>query len=320
MTSWHIGHARALRATWIGVALCVSLAACRDGDKAATAQSGRYRFGPAPGPVPQRIVSLAPNMTEILFALGVGARVVGVTRFCDYPASAKTLPKVGGFLDVNVEVVASLRPALVVGVPNATNRQALERLGELDMPVALWEAHTLKDVYRVIRELGVIVGEAAKGARLVASMRARVAAVQQRVAGLPRPKVLFTYGRDPLIVAGPATFAGELIALAGGVNVVREPELRYRAYSIERVLREGPQVIVDSSVMNAAEPAAGQADLNARWSRFASLPAVRTSRLHWADPQLFARPGPRLVEALEALAALLHPRQPQAKPPAVPGK
>lgn len=309
--------ARGCRAALLGAAWwaasSVVLLACKERPAPPSAQSGKYRFGPAPPPAPKRIVSLAPNLTEILYAVGAGPRVVGVTRFCDYPAEVKALPRVGGFLDVNVESVAALRPELVVGVPNASNRQAIERLGELGLPVALWEAHTLADVYSVIQEVGAIVGAGPKGRAVVDAMRERIAAVQRRVAGRPKAKVLFTYGRDPLIVAGPGTFAGELLALAGGVNVVREAHARYASYSIERVLTEGPEVIVDSSVMSETDPAAGVAGLRARWSRFPSLPAVRSGRMYWADPQLFARPGPRLADALEQLATLLH-AQPRVAP------
>jgi iron complex transport system substrate-binding protein len=293
------------------VLIAVISCACRKRTPPVSAQAGVYRFGPAAPASPARIVSLAPNMTEILFAVGAGDRVVGVTRFCDHPEGVRALPKVGGFLDVSVEAVAAQRPSLVVGVPNASNRAAVSRLGELGFSVLLAEAHTLADVVRLIEVVGGAVGRSNEARSLVASMRARVSRVTAAVQGARRPRVLFTYGRDPLVVAGPSTFAGELIALAGGENIVAEPEVRYRPYNIERVLRLAPEVLIDSS-MGTAGAAANRTQLHGRWARFPSLPAVVTGRLHWVDPQIFARPGPRLAGALESLARLLHPDRMQA--------
>jgi iron complex transport system substrate-binding protein len=289
------------------LAAALSLLACKERPDLRSAEAGVYRFGPPAPAAPVRIVSLAPSMTEVLFALGAGPRVAGVTRFCDYPPEAARLPKVGGFLDVSLEAVAALRPDLIVGVPNASNRNVIERLGELGFPVLLLEAHGLEDTYRLVREVGRSVGAEPAAQRLAASMRARVAAVEARVRGAARTQVLFAYGRDPLVVAGPGSFADELLRKAGADNVAREGTARYPTWSLEAVLVAAPDVIVDSFMGGSAPPDAAR--LRARWGRFASLPAVRSGRLHWLDPQLFARPGPRLVDALEALARLLHPER-----------
>ena len=294
------------------------LGACKDHPAPpASVEAGVFRFGPAAPKSPQRIVSLAPNMTEILFALGVGDRVVGVTRFCDYPAAAKALPKIGGFLDVSVEAVAAQRPDLVIGVPNATIKGAVESLGKLGIPVFLAEAHRLGEVYTLINEVGAVVDRVAAARLLTMSMRMRATELRGSVSGYKPVPTLFAYGRDPLIVAGPGSFAGELLDLAGGINVVKEDGPRYRSYSMERVLVLAPEVIIDSA-MGAEDRASNEEALRARWGRFASLPAVKNGRLHWVDPQIFARPGPRLVDALAALAKLLHPKAMASAPRAVP--
>jgi iron complex transport system substrate-binding protein len=286
--------------------LCV--AACRERRPLENAAAGVYRYGPPPTPVPRRIVSLAPNMTEVLFALGAGPRTVGVTRFCDHPPEARALPRVGGFLDPSLEAVVALRPDLVLGVPNASNRTVLERLGELRIPVLLVEAHRLEDVYSLLLEVGRAVGALPAAKEVVARMRARVERVAKAVQGAPRTRVLCAYGRDPLIVAGPRSYTDELLALAGAENIAREGLTRYPTYSMERVLVLAPEVLIDASMEGA--PSAGRPSAQAlreRWGRFASLPAVKKGRLHWIDPQLVARPGPRLVDALEEIARILHP-------------
>jgi iron complex transport system substrate-binding protein len=287
-------------------ACLLCLAACKEragSQGAQSAEAGVWRFGPPAPAAPARIVSIAPSMTEVLFAVGAGPRVVGVTRFCDYPPEVQSLPRVGGFLDISLEAVVRLRPDLVVGVPNSSNRSVVERLGDLGIPVLLAEAHNLEDVYRLVREVGRAVGRRERAEEIVSSMRERVAAVERAVSGKPRPRVLFAYGRDPLIVAGPGSFADELLRLAGAVNLAAEARIRYPTYTIERVVKLAPEVIVDSFM---AEGRPTPEALLGRWGRFASLPAVQSGRIHWVDPQLFARPGPRLVLALEEIARLLH--------------
>lgn len=299
------GRGALLGALWVASLLAVG--GCKR-EQATSASAGVYRFGPQPKASPRRIVSLAPNMTEVLFALGVGKRVVGVTRFCDYPAAARGRPKIGGFLDPSLEAVIALRPDLAVGVPNSNNRRVVERLGSLRIPVLLVEAHSLADVYRLLRVVGAAVGRRAAARELETSMRTRATRVRTRVRGVPRTRVLFAYGREPLVVAGPGSFADELLRLAGAVNVVHQGTARYPTWPLERVLAAQPEVIVESTGMGSAA-APSPAVLRARWSRYRSLPAVRSGRIYWIDPQVVARPGPRLVAGLERLARLLYPKR-----------
>jgi iron complex transport system substrate-binding protein len=165
---------------------------------------------------------------------------------------------------------------------------------------------------RLIDELGRATGQTLAASRLVLKMRERAAEVLRRVRGVRRPRALLAYGRDPLVVAGPGSFGDELLTLAGALNLAAEARSRYPTYSLERVLSLEPEVIVESSEM-ARSRSPSTEELRARWERFQSLPAVRARRIYWIDPHLLARPGPRLVQALEELARLLHPARFEAR-------
>ena len=253
-----------------------------------------------------RLVTLAPNLTEIVFALGLGDRVVGVTRYDDYPEQVKSLPKVGGFLDPSLEAIMALRPDLVVCVPNSGNRQRMETLTRLKVPVLVLPAHRLEDVHATIQTLGDVLGAKKRAAAMVADMRARVAAVAARAKARARPRVLMVYGHNPLVVAGPGSFADELLTLAGADNVLAGEGVRYPSLPLEMVIKLAPDVIIDAS-SSATGASVGLEQVERFWGRLKVVPAVKTGRVHLFDSALWFRPGPRLVTGLERLEALLHP-------------
>lgn len=254
----------------------------------------------------RRLISLAPNLTEIVFALGAGDRVVGVTRYDDYPNQVLSLPKVGGFLDPSLEVIVALKPDLVVCVPNSGNRKRMETLTRLKVPVLVLPAHRLSDVYAAIETLGAVLGEAERAAALTAGLRARVAAVVARAKGLDKPRVLMVYGHNPLVVAGPGSFADELLGLAGAENVLSGDGVRYPSLPLEMVIELAPEVIIDAS-SSATGASVGLAEVDRFWSRLKVVPAVKAGRVHLFDSALWFRPGPRLIQGLEKLQVLLHP-------------
>jgi iron complex transport system substrate-binding protein len=163
---------------------------------------------------PQRIVSLAPSITEIVFALGVADRLVGVSTYCDYPPEASRIERIGTFLQPNVERILAKRPNLVIGVPSPGNRAPVQRLQELGLRVLIVDPELIADILAAIRTIADAVGEPARGAALVARIERDVAAVTARLDGAPRPRVLMLVGRSPFIAAGPGTYQGELIGLA----------------------------------------------------------------------------------------------------------
>ena len=249
---------------------------------------------------PERIVSLAPSVTEILFALDAGDRVVGVTRFCNHPKEATSLPVVGGFTDINVERVLGLKPDLIIGVPNVGNQTAGEKLQRIGLETLFVRDGSLEEMYEAITTIAGRIDEPERGRDLVADIRREMDAVTERVRDVERPRVLLVYGHNPLSVAGPGSFGDELVALAGGENVVAGTT-RFPTLSIEVVLTLAPQVIIDTS-MGLSEP-----EVEAYWGRWPSIPAVKNGRVYVLADDRLVRPGPRLPAGLRIMASALHP-------------
>jgi iron complex transport system substrate-binding protein len=259
---------------------------------------------------PRRIVSLAPAITEILFALGLGERVVGVTAFCDYPEAATRVPKVGGYTTPSIEAIVGLHPDLVVMSPAVGNREvalALERAG---LRVEIVRAETLEEAYAAIEQVGRICGEMARGRDLSAAVRSRVEAASREVASLPRVRTLFCVQREPLIVAGRDTLPSQLLELAGGINVAAVE--RYPRVGIETVIGEAPAVIVQSRM--DASATAEERQVLEFWRRWPAIPAVRDGKVFVIDGTTAFRAGPRVGEAVEMLSKLLHPDAARSTP------
>lgn len=291
----------------LGLALVAALlAGCggRDARPAAgiTATDALGRTVTVPKP-PERIVSLAPSNTEILFALGLGERTVGVTDYCDYPPEAKAKEKVGGFKDPSVEKVISLRPDLVLAT-GGIQREVVDRLDQLGVPVFVLDPHTMDEVLAGIRTVARLAGAAAAGDRVAAGLEARIAAVRDRTGAIPeaeRPAVFYEVWPDPLMTAGPGSFAHDMIALAGGRNVAADTAQPYPKFSLEALVAADPAVIVTPFEETARDLAAG------RRPGWRGLRAVRDGRIAVVNQDLTSRPGPRLVDGLEAMARAIHP-------------
>lgn len=256
---------------------------------------------PASAP-PARIVSLAPALTEILFAIGAGDRVVGVTAFCDYPPEAKLLPKVGGYTTPSVESILALRPDLVLVSPASGNRDSALALRQAGLRVEVVPAETLDEAYAAVEQVGDLVGAGPRGRALAAEIRGRIDAAARKAAGLPRVRAIFCVQRDPLIVAGKGTLPSQLLELAGGTNIVAAD--RYPRIGIETVLAEAPDVIVQSR-MDLADSGEERVALDF-WKRWPTIPAVRDGKVFVIDGTTAFRAGPRVADAVEMLSAILH--------------
>lgn len=264
-----------------------------------TDQTGRRLVLPAP---PARIISLVPSVTEILFAIGAQDRLVGVTDFCDYPAEARRKPSVGGMLAPSLETMVALKPDLVVATTSGNRHETFDQLARLKIPVYVVNPITVEDVLDLLSRLGRLADRGEAADRAVAALRERIQAVSARVAGRPRPRVLYVLWPDPLIVPAHDALVSELIALAGGDSVTADGGQGYPRYSMEAALARNPEVIILASHGSERSPL-----VRSKWERFSQVPAVAAGRLHTMDGNLMHRYGPRMVDGLEKLARLVHP-------------
>lgn len=263
-----------------------------------------------PAAAPQRIVSTAPSFTETLFALGVGSRVVGVSTYCHYPAAVEALPRVGPYLQPNIEAIARLRPDLVL--VHAEQGQAVAQLKSLGIPVLALLNTSLEDTLRSAQEIGAAVGMAKEGAALERDLRARLAAISKRAEGRPRRSLLFVVGRTPgqldgMIAVGKGSYLNELIQVAGGRNVLADSPVTYPRISMEAVLRLAPDVIVDMGDMSET---VGVTEAHKRsvvrlWEAHGGVVAAKNKRVFAVAADIFVVPGPRVAEAAEAFARML---------------
>jgi ABC-type Fe3+-hydroxamate transport system substrate-binding protein len=270
-----------------GLALgCLALAAC-------------HRPPPPHTGAARRILSLTPSWTVVVNAVGAGDRLVGVDELSDWPPPARRVPRVGSGLSPSLERILALRPDLVLVATGLNAPELAGELGRLGVRVLISRTVTFEDVYGDIDQLGAAVGRREAAAAVVARLRARISAVERRVAGLPRPKTAVVVWTDPLTVIGSGTFVAEALRAAGGDNVAGDSPQPYPQYSVERLLARAPAVIVVGKQSNG--PAL------APLLKLKTLPAVRDGRIHELDANLLFRPGPRLVDGIEALARVLHP-------------
>jgi len=245
---------------------------------------------------PRRIVSVAPSVTEILFALGLDSRIVGVSSADDTPAEQVAgRPRVGG-VTLDVERIISLRPDLILGVASLQRGQ-LERLIALRLPVVAVEARTLPDLYAQVQQIGQVTGAPDQAARLIGTMRRKEHAVAAALRGRPRRHVYVEISAEPMMTAGAGTFVSDLVMRAGGVNVFADVT-GWPLVSEEAVLRRNPEVIV------AAYPGGRRLIARRGWDR---IRAARAGRVGEVDASLLSRPGPRIVDGLRSLAAIIHP-------------
>jgi len=252
---------------------------------------------------PRRIVSVAPNVTEILFTLGLGDRLVGVSTYCQYPPEALKIEKVGGYINPSLEKIVALRPDLVVGIAEGDLRTFVDRLAALKIPVYIANPRDAFEVLTSIRKIGEITFAQEPAREIVRSMEEKIRRIQDRVQGRPRPRVLHILDFNPLISAGKGTFVDDLIRLGGGRNVAETATGKYPRFSMEEVLVQDPEVILLAS-MKSQDPLVKQ---RRWWERWKAISAVKQGRIYVLDSDLIHRPSPRMVEGLEQVAKAIHP-------------
>ena len=251
---------------------------------------------------PSRVVSLAPSITEMLFALGLEEQVVGVTEFCDFPAAATAKPKIG-YANPNLESLIALRPDMIVAPSEFHRANVLAKLDELKIPVFLLEATSLENIFSHIHQLGRIFDRSPAAHALTQSMRQRMAEITGRAENLPRTRVLYVINSQPLITVGPGSYIHQMIGLVGGINIASGASSAYPRLTMETVLKEDPEILIFPRGSVETVPRSEQQE----WRRWTTLTAVQQNRLREVSANALNRPGPRVMEGLEDLARVIHP-------------
>lgn len=251
----------------------------------------------------RRVVSLAPSATEILFAVGLDSEIVGVTTFCDYPPAAKAKPKIGSSIQ-NLEAIIGLKPDLVLAVKSEIVRpDILAKLEQLKIPIFILAPKTIEDILGHISTVGRLVGHERDARAVVQGLRDRLHEVRSRMASVKPVRVFYVVNTDPLISVGSGSFIHQMLEMAGGENIVGHTAIPYPKVSLEEVLRRDPEVLLFPVGASEGIPEVEQQ----RWRKWTTLSAVAHNRLHQVKAELVNRPGPRVVEGVEAVARALHP-------------
>ena len=249
---------------------------------------------------PQRIVSLVPSVTEILFKLGLEKRIVAVTDFCSYPEAALELPKVGGYADPSLESILLHQPDLVIAAADMNRPALIRRLELMQIPVFVVYPQTVEETLKAIQDIGHITGAEKQGQLLVNSIKSRIQKIRLQIAKAKPPTTLECVMLQPLTVAGPDTFIADIIDIAGGQNVVPKGPSRYPTWNTEALLTVNPETIIVSTYP-------GQPTPKHFFDSWPQLQAVQNQRIIHIEADWIHRPGPRMILGIEALAKALHP-------------
>lgn len=252
---------------------------------------------------PARVITLAPSITEIVFALGQKRRLVGVTRYSDFPPEAKEIPGVGSYVDLDLEKIISLTPDLCIATKDGNPREVVYSLESLKIPVYVVAPRDLDSVMDTVSEIGRLLKVTEKAGELVENMRSRIERVDSIVSTVDhRPRVFFQIGIAPIVSVGTNTYIHDLITRAGGKNLA-EGRVPYPRYSREQVLSLSPEVFIITSMARKQV----FEKIKAEWSRWSGLPAVLNDRIVLVDSNILDRPSPRMVDGLELLVRVIHP-------------
>jgi iron complex transport system substrate-binding protein len=248
---------------------------------------------------PQRIVSLAPSCTEILFALGAGDRVVGVTDYDDYPEQVKDLPKLGDFEGPNLEAIVAQDPDIVLA-SSLSGKESMDALENLGITVAVLEARKIEQIYRSIELLGQMTASTVAAEELISDMKGAIEDIVNKASGLPKPKVFYLVDLTGNFSAGSGTFIDELITIAGGINIAGDTQ-GWVQYSIEKLVEMNPEIII-------AAPHSGNIESLENLAGYRETDAVKNGRIYViSDDNIISRSSYRIVQGLKEIFGYLHP-------------
>lgn len=255
----------------------------------------------------KRIVSMAPNVTEMLFFLGLDNEIVGVTDFCNYPPEAKNKTNIGGYYNPNIEVIISLSPDLIVATPDGYSKERIEKLDQSGIPIFLVNPMKIDEVLDSMLLLGKVTSREELANQKVNSMRSRITKIKDKVKQIPtnkRIKVFYEIGEDPLVTVGPNNFVDDMLTTAGGINIANDAPNSWPVYSVEAVIMKNPDII-----LTAPSTMVSSAGIqNTKWAKYKTVSAVKNGRVHSVDPDILLRSGPRIVDGLEILYTLFYER------------
>ncbi|MBK8269132.1 MAG: ABC transporter substrate-binding protein [Planctomycetes bacterium] len=259
---------------------------------------------------PRRIITISPNATEMIAALGAADRLIAVSDYCRPPESQESLPRIGGLIDPNLERIITLKPDLVI--IRGSNHE-VEKLCETNR-IALYRDPTesYADIFRTIRELGDLLNSRQQAASLIERTESRIDRIANAIADRPRPRVLFTTGRTPesltrVTTCGKGTFVDEVITRSGGANIFGDLDVAYPEVSLESIVSKRPEVIIE--VMPGTPDPTGELQdrMTGQWQRLGDLPAVVDRRVYVLTDDEIIIPSPRIADAIARLVRLLHP-------------
>ena len=252
---------------------------------------------------PQRIVSLAPGITETLWALDLDDQIVGVTTFCNWPAAARQKPQVGGFTNPSIEKIVSLKPDLIIATADGNRKDTVRQLERIGLPVYVTNPSDTVGILKSILHIGEITQRQKAAGELTGKIQKRLNNITAQINHKSKPRIFFQIGLEPVITVGRGTLINDVIERAGGINVAGRDTARYPRYSAEGIMRASPEIILFAPMAGDKEFAAGKSF----WQKFKGVPAVDNNRIYPIDTDLISRASPRIVDAIEEIALIFHP-------------
>jgi iron complex transport system substrate-binding protein len=253
-----------------------------------------------------RVISLAPAITESIYALGAEEKLVGVTNYCDYPVQAQEKEKVGGFINPNIEKIVTLHPDVVIVSPNSGTKSVQQRLASFGIQTLVVDFYSLKGLIETYQVLGKTLNRNEEAVQLIDKLNRTIATVQGKVEGYEGPRLLFVRSHIPFHVAGRGTFEDDIITMAGGQNCITNNTVRYPRYNFEEIIKANPHIIIDATYYDTPNEEQLRA-LQQFWSSWPMLDAVKSKRIYIIKTDLHSVPGPRTPHFITIVAALIHP-------------
>ncbi|MDY6844450.1 MAG: cobalamin-binding protein [Thermodesulfobacteriota bacterium] len=250
---------------------------------------------------PKRIVSLAPSITEILYEIGLEDSIVGVTEYSNYPPRVSTLPKIGTYVNINLERVLELQPDLAIGTADGNVKSDVERLNTFGVPIYTTYSKNIQGVMQSIAKIGEITGKKKEAEDLVRDMKGEMSRIRAKSAGSYRPRVVILYSISPIITAGSGTFADDLIRIAGGKNISGDSETKYPRYSLESIIVKNPEIIIVTVMGEDKREKRGTPEFPHIWD---NVQAVREKKVYSIDPDIINRPSPRIIMGLKEMVRI----------------